>query len=193
MSKWDKYPVTNEEILKLLEQINPENKQDILSEIVMKLSYLVHSKIKNHNGKYFYDDLLQEGRLGIIKAVEDFNPERGKNFFKLAVWHIQTKIRRFIDKEIKQGLIKEEKNETFSLEEDINKIEISLVVSNLIDSLPLRDRIIIRNRFGMNSKKRTLEDIGLFLNISKERVRQIEEKVLVDMKNNKHIKDLYYK
>ncbi len=192
--KWEKYPVTNEEALELINLIKSQNDKNALSKLVVKLSYLVQSRIKNHNGKYFYDDLLQEGRIGIIKAVEDFDLERSKNFFKFAVWHIQTKVRRFIDKEIKQttiAIIK--KQDTESLEDDVENQEISYIINKSLNTLPLRDKIILKNRFGVNSTQqpKTLEEIGIFLGISKERVRQLESKALLKLKNNKNIQNLY--
>ena len=58
-------------------------------------------------------------------------------------------------------------------------------VKRLLARLPARDRKILCMRFGIdNEKVRTLQDIAKGLKITKERVRQIEERAI------KHLKDL---
>ena len=56
---------------------------------------------------------------------------------------------------------------------------IKVVVGGLLRSIPQRSRDIITRRFGLKSgKKETLESIGKSYNITRERVRQIEETAL---------------
>jgi RNA polymerase primary sigma factor len=43
-----------------------------------------------------YDDLIQEGILGLLKAADRYNPERGTRFGTLAVWWIRQSIGRAI-------------------------------------------------------------------------------------------------
>ncbi|MCC7358031.1 MAG: sigma-70 family RNA polymerase sigma factor [Anaerolineales bacterium] len=43
-----------------------------------------------------YDDLIQEGILGLLKAADRYNPERGTRFGTLAVWWIRQAIGRAI-------------------------------------------------------------------------------------------------
>ena len=43
-----------------------------------------------------YDDLIQEGILGLLKAADRYNPDRGTRFGTLAVWWIRQAIGRAI-------------------------------------------------------------------------------------------------
>lgn len=63
----------------------------------------------------------------------------------------------------------------------------------VLDDLSERERIVITNRFGLNSlKAKTLAQVGEMLGYSKERIRQIEEGAIYKLRNMKkydHLKD----
>src|SRR3989339_763975 len=65
------------------------------------------------------------------------------------------------------------------------------VVKHLITALPERGRDIITSRFGLgkDSEKMTLEAIGKKYGITRERVRQIENYALAQIKKSKNYKD----
>lgn len=57
--------------------------------------------------------------------------------------------------------------------------ELSSIIQKIIEKLPLRQQIIINKRFGLNGESPTdLATIGDELNLTKERIRQIESTVL---------------
>lgn len=63
--------------------------------------------------------------------------------------------------------------------EEFNQLEI--IEEYVLDSLALlgnRERLIIQMRYGIQSDVKTLEEIGLLLNITRERVRQIEKQAI---------------
>ncbi len=63
-----------------------------------------------------------------------------------------------------------------SQEDQLYIKEVSRIVYNALVSLPDRERFILINRFGLNGDdEKTLEEIGRDMNLSRERVRQLEK------------------
>ncbi|WP_394134882.1 sigma-70 family RNA polymerase sigma factor [Aliivibrio fischeri] len=196
-------------------------------------------------------DIIEEGNLGLIKAIDKFNPELGYRFSTYAVWWIRESIESalfnhsrtvrlpvHITKELNtylraaRELSKSLKREpsirdisTYCEEEQIkvskiislipnqltchsacsdelspkffelssnnkalepdsslsqNNLEMNL--SSWIDSLNYREKEIIINRYGLfGCKVKTLEDLGKDLDLSKERVRQIQTETLIKL------------
>src|SRR3989344_1274588 len=62
--------------------------------------------------------------------------------------------------------------------------EIAKTVARLLKEVPSRNKDIVVRRFGLkNGKKETLESIGQSYNVTRERVRQIEEASLTQLKD----------
>jgi len=51
-----------------------------------------------------------------------------------------------------------------------------------IDSLPPREQLILRRRFGLDTDAQTLDEIGHQLGVSRERIRQLESRALAHLK-----------
>ena len=80
----------------LAEQITLGNK-DAKDELIEANLRLVVSIAKRHVGKGMYFlDLIQEGNLGLIKAVEKFDYSKGYKFSTYATWWIRQAITRAI-------------------------------------------------------------------------------------------------
>jgi len=64
----------------------------LLVEANMGLVHQAAGHYSRHG--YPFDDLVQAGTLGLIRAVERFDPERGNRFSTFSVWWIQQSIQR---------------------------------------------------------------------------------------------------
>ncbi len=68
---------------------------------------------------------------------------------------------------------------TEDVERNIVEEDLKRIINELLETLPPRERTVIIHRYGLNGEEpKTLEEIGKMLNISRERVRQIEIKAL---------------
>ena len=80
-------------------------------------------------------------------------------------------------------LIADSKSET--QEQQIYNKEVSSLVMQALGSLDERELHIIRNRFGLQGgNELTLEEIGKNLNLSRERVRQLEREAKEKLRSN---------
>ncbi len=85
------------------------------------------------------------------------------------------------------------KHGTADVEERVMNEILSREIEEMLDKLPEKERRVVELRFGLRGEEpRTLREIGEILNISRERVRQLETRALRKLRNmaiKKHLKD----
>ncbi|MCZ6696476.1 MAG: sigma-70 family RNA polymerase sigma factor [Acidobacteria bacterium] len=73
--------------------------------------------------------------------------------------------------------------DSYRQERDILRREVDGILKNALTTLPARERYIIERRFGIKDDSQlTLEAVSRILNLSKERVRQLEREALLKLR-----------
>lgn len=198
--KWEKYDVKNEEILALIRtwrSVSSKEKLAVEDLLIKRLSFLIRTRIKRYSGSSFYGDLLQEGKLSLIKALNDFDATRCPNFFQFAIWHILTGIKNFMNwrkrqyREAASAYFFKTCTDIVTPHEQYEKTQSYQILLEAIGRLPTMDKNVIIRRFGMNGDDpQTFQQIGNVFSLSRQRIEQIQSRAISRLKEDKQIKEL---
>ena len=153
---------------------------------------LVVSIAKRHlkPGVNFFE-LVSDGNMSLIRAIEKFDYIRGNKFSTYASWAIMKNYARSVPAENRQldrfrtgyeevfcESLDPRRGSAFA-DELVNKAQRN-AITEIMQELDGRERKIISFRYGLNSgtEPETLEQVGHRLGVTKERIRQIERKTL---------------
>lgn len=200
-------PLSKEEEASLWEKYKKNNDLSARDKIIKSNLKFVASVAKPYIGMGLsYADLIAEGNIGLMKAIDKFDYEKGFKTISYSVWWIKQTILEALNK---RNLIngddsdfnKESKDDE-SQNEDVNQdtcnekyiddsesfelktAEEIKAVSMLIDCLNKREAEVVKYYFGLGDEEElTLEEIGNKFNLTKERIRQIKESALKKLRS----------
>lgn len=113
-------------------------------------------------------DLLQEGMVGLIEAVDRFEPQRGWKFYTFAYYRIRGSILNALTRKMPSwDLVDEAEPKEESFDEDILSIE--------LDILPCEDKRVIE---GIYYEGKGLKDIAKELGLSLSKIQRIHRRAL---------------
>jgi RNA polymerase sigma factor (sigma-70 family) len=160
----------------------------VKNQIIRANLRLVVSIAKRHVGpSHNFFELVSDGNMSLMRAVEKFDFSRGNKFSTYASWAIMKNFARTIPEEnYRRDRFVTGHEEMFESAPDTRVDEheyesaqkrMQVAVLGMLDRLDDRERRIIISRYGINgASEQTLEQLGRELGITKERVRQIESR-----------------
>jgi len=176
--------------LKLIERLVllSEWHRDRIVEANLRLVISIVKKFVNTNNSF--DELLSEGIIGLMRAVEKFDYERGFRFSTYATQVVRRNSYRTVvtnqqdRQKVASGL--QDLDIDLSDEERVSAIsekrwhELRSRLAEMLNDLDRREKLIIRARFSLGSHRKvhTLQSLADRLGISKERVRQLERRAM---------------
>ena len=86
-------PALEQRLTILIQQGDEQARQTLIEH---NLRLVTHIAKTYYHPKVELLDLIQEGNLGLIEAVDRFNPEMGHRFSTFAVWWIRKRILRYL-------------------------------------------------------------------------------------------------
>lgn len=204
-------------------------------------------------------DLISEGNIGLLTAIDKFEPEKGYHFISYAVWWIRQAILKAIGEKSRMirlpmnksadliqilqaksnlekngyddasveaiaaecGMTESEVVEIMQIARDVSSLDAPVgseddssfgdfiesddprpddivmdealknSVRKILGTLSEKERGIITLRYGLdNNEAMSLKEVGEVYNLTKERIRQIEKKVLGNLLQNEEVREL---
>jgi len=160
------------------------------------LRLVIHVVKRSYADGNAFFELVSEGNLALMQAVEKFDYRRGVKFGTYAAWVIRRRFARVIplehcrrtrfvtgaDEVLSLDVTRTVNHPTGAVERELT-VMVPRWIEQGLGQLLDREREVICRRFGIGRQggSQTLKDIGRELGITKERVRQIETRALAKL------------
>ena len=149
------------------------------------LRLVAHICKKYYAGTAAQDDLISIGTIGLIKAVDTFDPDKGKRFSSYASRCIENELRMELRRVRKAGVqvslqepleaggqltLADTLPDDAEMEADCEQRADAARLRGLVDALPPRERAVMRMRYGFGGGPRTQQQTAQALGISRSYV-----------------------
>jgi len=172
--------------------------RSLLIEHNLRLVAHIMKKYYTPNGDQ--DDLISIGTIGLIKAVDTFDPDRASKFASYASRCIENELRMELRKIRREGaaVSLQEPLESGSgqltladtlpddtvMEDDCERRADAARLRRLVDTLPARERALLQLRYGLGGERpATQQQTADKLGISRSYVSRLEKRALTRLMN----------
>jgi RNA polymerase sigma factor (sigma-70 family) len=170
--------------------------EQVKNDILRANLRLVVSIARRHVGRspHFFE-VVSDGNLALMRAVEKFDYARGYKFSTYASWAVMRNYARTIPEQLYQSarlvtgvdeMLAGAPDRAGETGRDSVVEAARHLVSKGLDLLTDRERDIVARHYGIgyNGQGMTLDQIGQMFGVTKERVRQIERRALSKIRQN---------
>jgi len=179
-------------------QVDLDSLEQLIAEATEVKNFLIRSNLrlvvsiaKKHikpTNNFF--EMVSDGNMSLIRAIEKFDYTKGNKFSTYATWAIMKNFARSIPAEHKRlDRFRTGKEEVFShsteyrgsqFEEELTNRKQNNILLGILDQLDSREREIVKFRYGLGEvdEPLTLEQVGVRFGVTKERIRQLESRAL---------------
>lgn len=230
-------PLTKEEEQVLFSLVKKGNQKARQRLITSNMRFVLKVAMQYRTCPIPLSDLISEGAIGLTRAIDSFEPERGLKFISYGVWWIKAYITKAINE--KANLIRLPVNQTINvrkalkehsqgkeLTDEVKELiqfgqkavsfdsplnsdskttysevlkddsainpeidaevgDIEELVKDLMAQLPEKEADVIGSIYGISREApQTLREVGSYMNISHERVRQLRDQALKRLRKN---------
>jgi len=197
-------PLDTEEEHECLKKLtdHDDGARKLLVEHNLRLVVYIAKKFENTN--VGIEDLISIGTIGLIKAINSFDPTKNIKLATYASRCIENEILMYIRKTVNQKL-EISIDEPINVDWDGNELLLSDILGNdgdsvysdleadedrktvkkAISELNDRDRLIINLRFGLeNGKEKTQKEVADLLGISQSYISRLEKRIIGRLKQD---------
>lgn len=179
--------LTKEEEVSICQKIKSGDKSAISELVKHNLRFVIHIAKKYQNLGLTFEDLISFGNIGLYRAAEKFDSDRGFKFITFAIWYVKSEITTALNELSKTVRIPNSQNSDDFSESEISefdnystdlsrfdKSDLMIELKMILNSLSSVEYDAITRFYGFGRDyAQTMEDIAKHLNLTTERARQI--------------------
>ena len=193
------------EILSMLGQSEQKDSEIRTLLVEKNLRLVVYIAKKFENTKIGVEDLVSIGTIGLMKAINTFNPQKNIKLATYASRCIENEILMYLRKtagarceiSLDEPLnVDWDGNELLlsdilgtdgdEVDKEIEAEEERKLIFSAVEKLPSRDKRIICERFGLyaSGKEKTQKEVADLLGISQSYISRLEKRIIEDLKKD---------
>jgi RNA polymerase sporulation-specific sigma factor len=138
---------------------------------------------KFHVSYSSYPDLIQEGMVGLIAAVDNFDPARSNRFITYAYYKVKGRMANFLERsEARAPMAVEDAyfDRSDSFDADLDIIEWRVSLGDGLDKLPMREKDILRS---LMMEGRDISEVACDYGVGVSHIYRLQRRAIEKLRN----------